>query len=224
MINAMDRFIMAKDIVDTGPCELMKFMKMERLMKIERRIVGDAFQAYAAIALFYDTRAFAVSKYNKVIYNKLYRNEFRAIYPPDRRIRRSCTNMPKEFWKDFDKLEEDDAKAKRHIIAYVYPPEWSQVIRPIIVRLYKHGIIRPSYAETVRVYIEPCIETVLCNLTASVLLLSLVMPSIPLILTKLLEFESVSFTSRVCSLMVRDAPFLNDSCDCDQLLWHGWQP
>jgi hypothetical protein len=58
--------------------------------------------------------------------------------------------MPKEFWKDFDKLEEDNAKAKRHITEYVYPPEWSQVIRPIIVRLYKHGIIRPSYADAVQ--------------------------------------------------------------------------
>jgi hypothetical protein len=150
MINAMDRFIISKDIVDTGTFELMKFMKMERFMKFERQLAGDAFKAYAAIALFYKTRAFAVSKYNKFTYNKLYRNEFRAIYPPDRRTHRSCTNMPKEFWKDFAKLEEDNAKAKPHITEYVYPPEWSQGIRPIIVRLYKHGIIRPSYAEIVQ--------------------------------------------------------------------------
>jgi hypothetical protein len=46
IINAMDRFIMAKDIVDTGLFELMKFMK------IERRIVGDAFKRMLPLPCF----------------------------------------------------------------------------------------------------------------------------------------------------------------------------
>jgi hypothetical protein len=115
MVNAMDCFIIASGI-NTGPFELMKFMKIAPHFRRERRIVGDAFKAYAAIAIFFKTESFRASKYGKpFLYSKLHSQEWRAKYVPNRRTHRSVTTMPKEFWDDWNKLDEENAKVKRHV-------------------------------------------------------------------------------------------------------------
>jgi hypothetical protein len=143
MVNAMDRFIMASGI-NTAPFELMKFMKMAPHFYRERRIVGDTFKAYASIAIFFETGG------KPMLYSELHNQAWRAKYVPSRRTHRSVTTMPEEFWDDWNKLDEENAKLKRHVSNYIYPLEWKNAIRPIIVRLYKCGIIRPSYNRDVR--------------------------------------------------------------------------
>jgi hypothetical protein len=104
MVDAMDSFVMT-DSINAGPFELCKFMNMAPEFREERRVVDDAFNAYASIALFFDTDKFLGSTHGKeFVDSPLLKQAERAKTVPDRRTHKSNKTMPKEFWDDFDKL------------------------------------------------------------------------------------------------------------------------
>jgi hypothetical protein len=156
LVNRMDDFVMTK--ITPGPFELCKFMQMDQHFTVERRIVNDAFEAYAAIALFFDTEAFLESEDEKAKLSsrrskwfnsrnsKLFNQAERALHPPDRRTHLSNKTMPKEFWKEWDDLLKDKGRTSEDAIDDIYPAEWRKAIRPTIIRLFRAGIICNSYS------------------------------------------------------------------------------
>jgi len=84
-------------------------MDMAPLFRRDRRIVDDAFAAYAAIALFFDTIEYSewkgASMFRK---SKLLDQAARAKEVPDRRTFRSNKTIPKEFWKPWDRIRKDN--------------------------------------------------------------------------------------------------------------------
>jgi hypothetical protein len=151
----MDDFVMTK--ITPGPFELCKFMQMDEQFTIERRIVNDAFEAYAAIALFFDTEAFLESEDEKAKWSskskslnlrqsKFFDQAERALHPPDRRTHLSNKTMPREFWRDWDQLLKSKGRSSEDNIDDIYPAEWRKAIRPTIIRLFRAGIICSSYS------------------------------------------------------------------------------
>ncbi|KAF1830577.1 hypothetical protein BDW02DRAFT_558680 [Decorospora gaudefroyi] len=146
MVDAMDKFVMTSGI-NPGPFELCKFMQMAQLFYEERRIVDDAFKAYASIALFFETEEFLASNNGKPFRDsQLLKQEERAKQLPDRRTHLSNRTMPKEFWKDWDKLLKDNKRTLQDDVEDIYPMEWRKAMRPAIIRLFKAGIICSSYS------------------------------------------------------------------------------
>ncbi|KAF2995552.1 hypothetical protein E8E13_003449 [Curvularia kusanoi] len=145
MVDAMDAFIMEHKI-NTGPFELCQTMDMASLIREERRIVDDAFIAYASIALFFEGDAFLASDLGESWRDtKLLDQEERAKYVPDRRTHMSNKSMPQEFWKGWDDLLKENRRHEGDCVDDIYPMEWRKAIRSVVVKLFKAGIICASY-------------------------------------------------------------------------------
>ncbi|KAH7339212.1 hypothetical protein BKA66DRAFT_581855, partial [Pyrenochaeta sp. MPI-SDFR-AT-0127] len=116
----------------------------------QRRIVDDAFKAYAAIALFFETEAFLASASGKLYRTSTLLDQAeRAKQVPDRRTHMSNKTMPKEFWNDWDKLMKDKNRTIDDPVDDIFPLEWRKAIRPIIMRLFRAGVICSSYGKGV---------------------------------------------------------------------------
>ncbi|KAL1655727.1 hypothetical protein SLS61_001751 [Didymella pomorum] len=147
MVDAMDIYIMENGTLDPAPFELCKTMRMAPLFREERRISDDAFSAYAAISIFYSGTAFLDSKFGEPWRDtKLINQAERALHPPDRRTHKSNKTMPKEFWKDWDALMKKEERNLGDVIDDIYPMPWRKALRPIVVKLFKAGVICASYA------------------------------------------------------------------------------
>ncbi|KAF3051114.1 hypothetical protein E8E11_006285 [Didymella keratinophila] len=147
MVDAMDIYIMENGTLNPEPFELCKTMRMASLFREERRISDDAFSAYAAIAVFYEGAAFLASEHGEPWREtKLINQAERALHPSDRRTHKSNKTMPKEFWKDWDDLLKKEERALGDAIDDIYPMAWRKALRPIIVKLFKAGVICASYA------------------------------------------------------------------------------
>lgn len=134
MVAAMDSFTMVAGL-NPGPFELCKFMQMAPHFREERRIVDDAFKAYAAIALFFDTEKFYAHELGKVFQcSKLLDQVERAKEVPDRRTHMSNKTMPKGFWKEWDKLLKDNKRSAGESVEDIFPTEWRNAIRPAVIR------------------------------------------------------------------------------------------
>jgi hypothetical protein len=134
MISAMERNIMTSGVIP-GPFELCKFMQMEKQFREERRIVDDAFKAYAACALFFEKDTFCVTALGDIFKDtKLLDQEARAREVPDRRTHMSNQTVPKDFWNDWDKLVKDNRRKSGETVEDIYPIEWRKAIRPIVIR------------------------------------------------------------------------------------------
>lgn len=135
LLNVMDNYIMERSGNNAGPFELCKFMQLASHFREERRIVDDTFKAYAAVALFFDTDKFLNSKLGSLFKDCLLLNqEERAKHPPDRRTHRSNKTMPKEFWKDWDKLLKDNKRCSADAVDDIFPAEWRKAIRTVVIR------------------------------------------------------------------------------------------
>lgn len=146
MASVMDDIIMST--LNPGPFELCKFMNMAPLFTSERRIVDDAFNAYAAIALFYDTSTLLAHEQGKIFASSnLIDQAERAKHPPSRRTHKSCKTLPKSFWAEWDALKKA-APPSDTSNAVPMPLEWRVALRNVIIRLFKVGIIHPSYADS----------------------------------------------------------------------------
>ncbi|KAF1961597.1 hypothetical protein CC80DRAFT_462884 [Byssothecium circinans] len=148
MISLMDDFTMSK--LTPGPFELCKLLNLAPQFTEERRIVDDAFTAYASIALFYDATAFLNSRDGDIFkdpLSKLLNQAERAKDTTllDRRSWRSNKTMPKEFWREWDALLKEHKKEEGDEVDEIYPLEWRMAMRGAIVRLFKAGIICSSY-------------------------------------------------------------------------------
>ncbi|RII23918.1 hypothetical protein CUC08_Gglean012749 [Alternaria sp. MG1] len=140
----MDDFIMSA--INPGPFELCKFMEMAPLFRKERRNVDDAFQAYAAIAMFYETKDFVASEYGTPFRSSLlFDQEERSKRIPDRRTHHSNMYMPAKLWADRDKLLKDNNRGALEFVEDIYPMEWRKAIRSVIIPLFKAGVIQLSY-------------------------------------------------------------------------------
>ena len=139
-LNLMEDFVM--DSVNSGPFELCKFMGMAPQFVEERRVVDDAFTAYASIALFYETDAFLQSVRGKMMReNKLdlFNTELlnqaeraKDLTHLNKRTHRSNKTMPKEFWADWDQLLKDNNRGEGSEVEDVYPLEWRKAMRPVV--------------------------------------------------------------------------------------------
>jgi hypothetical protein len=134
IVTLMDSFIMGNGL-NPGPFELCKFMQMARHFREERRVVDDAFKAYAAVSLFFDTDAFLAHHLGSMFKDsKLLNQEERAKEVPDRRTHMSNKTMPTEFWRDWDKLLKDNNVSSTDAVEDIFPIEWRKTIRPIVIR------------------------------------------------------------------------------------------
>ncbi|RFU76443.1 mfs allantoate [Trichoderma arundinaceum] len=113
-------------------------------------VVQDLVQAFMTIAMFFpeqdatsNVTAFLQSDQCENFKNSLLFNpQDRGKTPPgqDRRSRTSYKYRAATFWSEW----KDIAKQKSHYTD-IYPLEWSLIIRPIIAKLYRAGIIAPGY-------------------------------------------------------------------------------
>ncbi|KAF1978912.1 hypothetical protein BU23DRAFT_595428 [Bimuria novae-zelandiae CBS 107.79] len=143
MVSVMDDFVM--NSLNAGPFELCKFMGMAHQFTQEPRIVDDAFNAYAAVALFFDTEAFLDSETGEIFKGSKFIDQAeRAKDVPDRRTHRSNKTMPTFFWAEWDRLLKDNNRGIGDEIS-IYPLEWRKAMRSAIIRLFKAGIIGNSY-------------------------------------------------------------------------------
>ena len=134
MVDAMDEFIMSRSI-NPEPFELCKMMQMADMFREERRIVDDAFAAYASIAVFFEGDAFLASEYGEPWRDtKLLDQKERAKHVPDRRTHMSNKTMPKEFWKDWEELLKENKRHSGDVVDDIYPMEWRKALRPIIIK------------------------------------------------------------------------------------------
>lgn len=154
LVSEMDDAIMGRITrITPGPFELCKFMELAPRFFQERRIVKDAFEAYAAIALFFDRNEFFNFKdapTELVEHLGIFDQAERAKHLPDRRDRRSNKTMPKEFWKQWDRLVKDHGYVPGETfdgLDEVYSLEDQLAIRPIVMTLFKAGIICKGYQD-----------------------------------------------------------------------------
>jgi hypothetical protein len=117
---------------------------MEKLT-LDRRVVDDAFLAYAAISLFYEGEDFLKSKHAEGLQHPVFLNSLerfplldqaeRAKQIPDRRSSQSNKMLPKGFWDDWDRIcRENHRSMTDGMIEHFYPEEWDKVVRPKIAR------------------------------------------------------------------------------------------
>ncbi|KAI4258196.1 MAG: hypothetical protein L6R42_005245 [Xanthoria sp. 1 TBL-2021] len=103
-----------------------------------RRVTRDARDARAIAYLFFPS-SFLSSKYGRPHKHSLLLNQReRALNPTPRRPHASDAKKPKNFWDEFD------SHFKTHAVDD-YPAEWDVAVRPIIARLYKAGVISPTF-------------------------------------------------------------------------------
>ncbi|KAL9004683.1 MAG: hypothetical protein Q9188_002498, partial [Gyalolechia gomerana] len=106
-----------------------------------RRVIPDARDARAMVALFFPSE-FLSSDYGILHKDSLLLNQReRALNPPSMRESASERYKSKNFWEEWENL------CKTHNPKDHYPVEWDVVIRPVIARLYKAGIIGPIFLE-----------------------------------------------------------------------------
>jgi hypothetical protein len=128
-----------KDITRSGRNVLISNpqMKMGSQFQEERRVVDDAFNAYASIALFFETEAFLDSERGRMFKDsKLLHQSERAkdLSNLDSRTHMSNKTMPSEFWADWDKLLKDNKRKTSDESDDIHPLEWRKALRPIIAR------------------------------------------------------------------------------------------
>ncbi|KAF2657236.1 hypothetical protein K491DRAFT_756974 [Lophiostoma macrostomum CBS 122681] len=153
MVSKLDDYVMTK--LTPGPFELCAFMQMADHLSEERRIVKDAFEAYAAIALFFESEAFLNSEHGQIFKEKMFSDVSifdqaeRAKHVPDRRTHLSNKTMPRKFWREFEQFLRDHglSPGDPDIVEEVFPPDWRKAIRPVVVKLFRDGIITPSYTD-----------------------------------------------------------------------------
>lgn len=134
MVDAMDMFVMSRAL-NPAPFELCRTMHMEDMFVEERRVVDDAFAAYAAIAVFFEGDAFLASEYGEPWRDtKLLNQVERAKHVPDRRTHCSNKTMPKEFWKEWEDLLKSNKKDAGDTVDDIYPMEWRKALRRIIIK------------------------------------------------------------------------------------------
>lgn len=134
MVDAMDEFIMSHG-VNPGPFELCKTMHMADLFREERRIVDDAFRAYASIAVFFESDTFLASEHGEPWRDsKLFDQEERARHVPDRRTHLSNKTMPKDFWNDWDELLKRNKRHSGDVCDDIFPMEWRKATRSVIIK------------------------------------------------------------------------------------------
>ncbi|KAL8979797.1 MAG: hypothetical protein Q9205_004956 [Flavoplaca limonia] len=103
-----------------------------------RRVTRDALEARATACLFFPS-SFLSSQFGTPHKDSLLLNQpERALNPPPKRPHASDAKKPKNFWDEFD------THFKTHAIDD-YPAEWDIAVRPIIARLYKAGVIGPTF-------------------------------------------------------------------------------
>lgn len=144
MLSFMDDVVMSD--LNRGPFELCKFMELAYQFTEERRIVDDAFMAYASIALFFDTETFLNTEKGKIFKNSnLIDPVERAKYVPDRRSYKSNHTMPKSLWEEWDRIRKERNRDEHDICDDIIPLEWRKAMRPAIIHLFKAGIIQNSF-------------------------------------------------------------------------------
>ncbi|KAL9600390.1 MAG: hypothetical protein Q9219_003240 [cf. Caloplaca sp. 3 TL-2023] len=107
-----------------------------------RRILPDARDARAMVTLFFHSD-FLSSEYGIMHKDSLLlKQKERALNPPPMRESASERHKSTDFWKDWDN------HWKTHNRNAHYPVEWDVVIRPVIAKLYKAGIIKPTHLDS----------------------------------------------------------------------------
>lgn len=144
MIRLMDDYQMTK--LTLGPFEMIKAMGLIKKMQIiDKRIIDDAFLAYAAISLFYDGEAFMKSPQAAFFTIKTFQDflqahplldqQARARQFPNRRTSQCNKMAPPEMWAEWDRLCRENKRSMTDgEIDHFYPVEWDKVIRPKIAR------------------------------------------------------------------------------------------
>lgn len=116
----------------TGPFEVLAFLGMAPRAHEHRRVIPDAFQAYAGISLFFQSD-FLTSELGKEFQGSLlFDQSERAKHLPDRRTHCSNKTMPDAFWADWDDTVEKYKKSRGLDMEGIFPFEWDKAIRPII--------------------------------------------------------------------------------------------
>ncbi|KAF2498113.1 hypothetical protein BU16DRAFT_525675 [Lophium mytilinum] len=151
VVRKADDYIMSK--INMGPYEMLAFMGMASKITQHRRIVPDAFLAYAAIHMFFETTgflSFALKDSQLDLSESLLLNQAeRAKHPPSRRTYKSNKTIDKGFFKVWDDLLRANRRKPGQDVDDIYPLEWDIAVRPIVAHLYKAGVIGNSYAEFV---------------------------------------------------------------------------
>ena len=103
-----------------------------------RRVTRDARDARAMAYLFFPS-SFLSSKYGSPHKDSLLLNQReRALNPSPTRPHASDAKKAKSLWDEFD------THFKTHAVND-YPVDWDTAVRPIIARLYKAGVIGPTF-------------------------------------------------------------------------------
>ncbi|KAL8800251.1 MAG: hypothetical protein Q9182_005307 [Xanthomendoza sp. 2 TL-2023] len=135
IISQMKKFIMTSK-------DSFKHLYTIRFLNVHpdrhRRVTHDALEARAMALLFFPS-SFLISEQGLPHKDSLLLNQHaRAIDPPLRRPFTSDAHKPRNFWDEFDTYW------RTHSIDE-YPQDWDIAIRPIIARLYKAGIVGPTF-------------------------------------------------------------------------------
>jgi hypothetical protein len=140
MLSKVDDYVMTK--LTPGPFELCAFMQMADQFSEKRRIVKDAFEAYAAIAMFFESEGFLNSEHGKIFKDKklfrdisIFDQAERAKHVPDRRTHLSNKTMPKSFWREFEQLLRDHGlrPGDPDVVETVFPADWRKAIRRVVI-------------------------------------------------------------------------------------------
>jgi hypothetical protein len=143
MTQKMDDYQMDK--LTLGPFEMIASMGAMRKLTLDKRVVDDAFLAYASVSLFYEGDDFLKSKHGEVLEHRVFQNFLekfpllnqaeRAKQVPDRRTKQSNKMLPQSFWDEWDRIcRENRRDMTDGMIEHFYPAEWDKVIRPKIAR------------------------------------------------------------------------------------------
>ncbi|OCK76507.1 hypothetical protein K432DRAFT_335574 [Lepidopterella palustris CBS 459.81] len=143
IVLQMDDYQMTK--LTMGPFEMLAFLGV---MPRHRRVVPDAFHAYAGVALFFEAEGFLNSDNGQEFKQSLLLNQAeRAKKLPNRRTHMSNKTLPEELWVPWDTLLRTNKRKHGQAVDDIYPFEWDKAIRPIIAHLYRAGVICNSYSD-----------------------------------------------------------------------------
>jgi hypothetical protein len=136
IVRKMDDFQMSK--INMGPYEMLAFMGMASRLTEHRRIIPDAFLAYAGVSMFFETFefiAFAFSDSRLDFSKSLLLNQTeRAKRPPKVRTYKSNRTIGDAFFKEWNDLHTRNRRRHGAAVDDIYPLEWDIAIRPIIAR------------------------------------------------------------------------------------------
>lgn len=133
------------DKLTLAPFEMIASMRAMEKLTFDRRVVDDAFLAYASISLFYEGEDFLKSTHAKALDHFVFQKTLekfswldqatRAKQVPDRRSSQSNKMLPKGFWDNWDRICRENHRAMTDgMIEHFYPEEWDKVVRPKIAR------------------------------------------------------------------------------------------